>query len=74
MEKESLEFRKMINQELDDKLTKLGNAFQLQAEDTSAKVYDLKRKIDDVIEDNKILHILEDEPLQKKGLLTRLFK
>jgi hypothetical protein len=34
----------------------------------------LKRKMDDIIEDNKILHILEDEPAQKKGLMRRIFK
>jgi putative secretion ATPase (PEP-CTERM system associated) len=74
IEKESMEFRKMVNNDLDEKLTRLGNAFQAQAEDTSANVYALKRKVDDIIEDNKILHILEDEPTQKKGLLHRIFK
>jgi putative secretion ATPase (PEP-CTERM system associated) len=74
IEKESMEFRKLVINDLDEKLTKLGNAFQAQAEDTSANVYALKRKVDDIIEDNKILHILEDEPTQKKGLLHRIFK
>lgn len=74
MEKESAEFRKLVNNDLDEKLTKLGNAFQSQAEDTSANVFELKRKIDAVIEENKILHILEDEPAQKKGLIRRIFK
>jgi general secretion pathway protein A len=74
IEKESMEFRKMVNNDLDEKLTKLGNAFQAQAEDTSANIYALKRKVDDIVEDNKILHILEDEPNQKKGLLHRIFK
>jgi general secretion pathway protein A len=74
MEKESTEFRKMVNNDLDEKLTKLGNAFQSQAEAASASVYELKRKVDDIIEDNKILHILEDEPPHKNGLLRRIFK
>jgi general secretion pathway protein A len=74
IEKESIEFRKMVNSDLEEKLTKLGNAFQAQAEDTSANVYELKRKVEDIIEDNKILHILEDEPIQKKGLLQKIFK
>jgi len=74
MEKESTEFRKMVNNDLDGKLTKLGNAFQSQAEASSASVYELKRKVDDIIEDNKILHILEDEPPHKNGLLRRIFK
>jgi general secretion pathway protein A len=74
IEKESMEFRKMVNSDLEEKLTKLGNVFQAQAEDTSANVYELKRKVDDIIEDNKILHILEDEPIQKKGLLQKIFK
>ena len=70
----TMEFRKMVNTDLDEKLTKLGNAFQAQAEDTSAKVYEMKRKMDDIIEENRILHILEDEPPQKNGLLRRIFK
>jgi len=74
IEKESMEFRKMVNTDLDEKLTRLGNAFQAQAEDTSAKVYEMKRKMDDIIEENRILHILEDEPPQKNGLLRRIFK
>lgn len=74
IENESVELRKMVNNEFDEKLSKLGNAFQVQAEETSAKVYELKRKIDDIIEDNKILHILEDEPTRKKGLLHKIFK
>lgn len=74
IENESMELRKMVNKEFDEKLNKFGNAFQAQAEETSAKVYELKRIIDDIIEDNKILHILEDEPNRKKGLLHRIFK
>jgi regulator of replication initiation timing len=74
MEKESAEFRKMANNDLDDKITRLGNAIKVQAEETGAKFYELKRKIDDVIEENKILHILEDEPTHKNGLLRRIFK
>jgi general secretion pathway protein A len=74
IEKETIEFRKMVKSDLEEKLTKLGNAFQAQAEDTSANVYELKRKVDDIIEDNKILHILEDEPIQKKGILQKIFK
>jgi len=74
IENESMELRKMVNKEFDEKLNKFGNAFQAQAEETSDKIYELKRKIDDIIEDNKILHILEDEPNRKKGLLHRIFK
>jgi len=74
IENESMELRKMVNKELDEKISMLGTTFQAQSEETSAKVYELKRKIDDIIEDNKILHILEDEPTQKKGLLHRIFK
>jgi general secretion pathway protein A len=74
MEKESAEFRKMANNDLDEKITRLGNAIKSQAEETGAKFYELKRKIDDVIEENKILHILEDDPPQKNGLLRRIFK
>jgi general secretion pathway protein A len=74
IENESMELRKMVNKELDEKLSKLGNAFQAQTEETSANIYELKRKIDDIIEDNKILHILEDEPTRNKGLLHRIFK
>jgi putative secretion ATPase (PEP-CTERM system associated) len=74
IEKESIEFRKMVNKEFEERLNKLGNAFQVQAEETSAKVYEMKRKIDDVIEENKILHILADEPIQKNGFLRRIFK
>jgi general secretion pathway protein A len=73
IENESAEFRKMVNHDLDEKLNKLGNAFQSQAEDTSANVYELKKKVNDLIEENKILHILEDEPIQKKGLLKKIF-
>jgi general secretion pathway protein A len=74
MEKESAEFRKMASNDLEVKITSLGNAIQVQAEETSAKFYELKRKIDDVIEDNKILHILEDDPPQRNGFLKRIFK
>jgi hypothetical protein len=74
MEKESAEFRKMANNDLDDKITRLGNAIKVQAEETGAKFYELKRRIDDVIEENKILHLLEDGPPQKNGLLRRIFK
>jgi hypothetical protein len=74
MEKDSLEFRKMINQELDEKLSKLVHAMQSHADETGAKVIELKRKIDDVIEENKVLHILEDTEHGKHGLLKRIFK
>jgi regulator of replication initiation timing len=64
----------MVNEELDVKLSRLGNALQSHAEETGAKVLELKRKVDDVMEENRILHILEDEPNSKKGLLKRIFK
>jgi hypothetical protein len=64
----------MVNNNLDEKLSMLGNSFQAQAEETGAKVFELERKIDEIIEDNKILHILEDEPPSNKGLLHRIFK
>jgi putative secretion ATPase (PEP-CTERM system associated) len=73
IEKEAQEFRKMVNQELDDKLARLGNALQSHAEETGAKVIELKKKVDDIIEENRILHILEDEPAQKRGLLKKIF-
>jgi putative secretion ATPase (PEP-CTERM system associated) len=74
MEKESAEFRKMANNDLDEKITRLGSAIKAQAEETGARFYELKRKIDDVVEENKILHILEDEPAHKNGFLRRIFK
>jgi general secretion pathway protein A len=74
MEKESAESRKMVNTDLDEKITRLGNAIKSQTEETNARIYELKRKVDDVIEENKILHILDDEPPQKNGLLRRIFK
>ena len=74
IEKESHEFRKMVNEELDLKLSRLGNSLQSHAEETGAKVLELKRKVDDVMEENRILHILEDEPNSKRGLLKRIFK
>ena len=73
IEKESQEFRKMVNQELDDKLANLGSALKVHADETGVKVLELKRKVDDVIEENRILHILEDEPVRKKGLLRKIF-
>ena len=74
IEKESLEFRKMINTDLDEKLSQLGKAFQTQTEENSVKIYELKRNVDDIIEENRILHILEDEPAHNKGFLKRIFK
>jgi regulator of replication initiation timing len=74
MEKDSAEFRKTANNDLDEKITRLGNAIKQQAEESGAKFYELKRKIDEVVEENKILHILEDEPAHKNGLLRRIFK
>jgi hypothetical protein len=74
IEKESLEFRKMINQELDEKLSKFVHAMQSHADETGAKVIELRRKIDEVIEENKVLHILEDTEHNKNGLLKRIFK
>jgi putative secretion ATPase (PEP-CTERM system associated) len=74
IEKESQEFRKMINQELDEKLSKLVNAMQSHADETGAKVIELKRKIDDVIEENKIHQILDDTQNSKQGLLRKIFK
>lgn len=74
IEKESIEFKKMVNSELDLRLTRLGNAFKAQADETGTKVLEMKKKLDDVIEENKILHILEDEPIQKNGFLRKIFK
>jgi hypothetical protein len=74
IEKESVELRNMLRNEFEEKFNRLSFTFQNQTEETGAKVYELKRKIDDILEENRIIHILEDDQENKKGLLKRIFK
>ena len=74
IEKESMELKKIVNMELDDKLTSLGNAFKTTSEDTSAWVSAINRKIETLTKERESFTEYEEEKSQKDGFLRRIFK
>jgi putative secretion ATPase (PEP-CTERM system associated) len=76
IEKESMEFRKMVNTEMDEKLNKLGIAVQAQADETSASVFALSKKFENIIKESESIigFEAEKENILTHGFLRKIFK
>jgi hypothetical protein len=74
IEKESLDFKAIVNKELYDKLTSLTVAFQMQSDHSSALIGAINSKIEKIINERDSYAEYEEEKIPKDSFMTRLFK